>query len=211
MDAGVIRSNKAHYRKNLAKLRILPFEEKNSCKINILDLLKLLSQAWNSVSETKVRNCFRKVKFFHYKLEDDFEATESNVDGDSEGIWEKLQAGGLTLEIFNFSQYEENDSQLQTRETVTESSILHDLKPTGEDTTQREEEDNEDVSAEEVEPTTSSPTEASALMRQLDKYLRSHNDSNEMLRLLAKILQYVVNKSISKTKQLKISDFFARK
>ena len=32
-----------------------------------------------------------------------------------------------------------------------------------------------------------------------------------MLRHLTKILQYVVDKSITKTKQLKINDFFVRK
>ena len=156
-------------------------------------------------------NCFKKVKFFHSELEDDLEPTESNVDGDTEGAKERLSAGGLIPETFTFSEYAENDSQLQTRETIIDSSILDDLKTTGEGISQEEEKDDDDVSAEQVETTNSSPTEVLPLMRQLDKYLRSHNDSNEMLRLLAKIQQYVVNKSISKIKQLKISDFFARK
>ena len=106
-----------------------------------------------------------------------------------------LQAGGLIPETFTFSEYRyaENDSQLQTRETITENSILDDLRTTREGTSQ---EDDEDVSAE-VKPTSSSFTEELALMRQLDKYLRSHNDSDEMLCLLAKIQQYVVDKSIS--------------
>ena len=122
MDAGVIRNIKAHYRKNLAKLRLLAFEEKKTCKINILDSLKLLNQSWNSVSETAMKNCFKKVKFFHSELKDDLKETESNVNEDTEGIWERLQAGGLIPETFTFSQYAENDSQLQTRETITESS-----------------------------------------------------------------------------------------
>ena len=179
--------------KNLTKLRLLAFEEKKICKINILDSLKLLNQAWNSVSKTAIKNCFKKVKFFNPELEDDLEETESNVNEDTEGIWERLQAGGLIPKTFTFSEYAENDSQLQTPETITESSILDDLRTTGEGTSQ---EDDKDVSAEEVEPTTSSPTEVMALMRQLDKYSRSHNDSDEMLRLLAKIRQYVVDKSI---------------
>ena len=149
----------------------------------------------------------KKVKFFHSEFEDNLEATKSKVDGDTEEIWKRLQAGGLIPETFTFYEYAENDSKLQSRETIPESSILDDLRTTGEGTSQEE---KEDASAEEVEPTISSPTEASALMRQLDKYLRSHNDSDEILRLLAKILQYVVDKSISKTKQRKISNFFAR-
>ena len=176
-----------------------------------MDSLKLLNQTWNSVSETAVRNCFKKIKFFHSELEDDLEATKSNVDGDTEGIWKRLQAGGLILETFTFSEYAENDSHLPTRETIIESNILDDLRTTREGTSQEGEEDDDYVSAEEVEVTTCSPTETLALIRQLDKYLQSHNNSNEMLRLLEKIQQYVVDKSISKTKQLKISDFFAGK
>ena len=44
------------------------FRRKKPCKINILDSLKLLNQAWNSVSETAIKNCFKKVKFFHTEL-----------------------------------------------------------------------------------------------------------------------------------------------
>ena len=130
------------------------------------------------------------VKFFHSELEDNLE-TEINVNEDTEGIWKRLLAGGFIPETFTFSEYAENDSQLQTRETITESSILDDLRTTREGTSY---ENDEDVSAEKVELTTSSPTEALALMRQLDKYLRSHNDSNEMLCLLEKIQQYVVRR-----------------
>ena len=173
--------------------------------------MKLLNQAWDLVSETAIKNCFKKIMFVQPELEDNLEETESNVDEDIEGIWERLQAGGLIPETCTFSEHTENDSQLQTRETITESSILDDLRATGEDiTVQKEKEDEEDVSVE-VEPTISSSTEALALMRQLDRYLRSHDDSEEMLRHLTKIQKYVVDKSITKTKQLKINDFFARK
>ena len=77
-----------------------------------MDSLKLLNQSWNSVSETATKNCFKKVKFFHSELKDDLKETESNVNEDTEGIWERLQAGGLIPETFTFSQYAGNDSQL---------------------------------------------------------------------------------------------------
>ena len=62
------------------------------------------------------------------ELEDNLEESESNVDEDIEGIWEKIQAGGLIPETCTFSEYTENDSQLQTCETIIESSILDDLR-----------------------------------------------------------------------------------
>ena len=71
MDAGVIRCFKAHYRKNLAKMRLLAFEEKKpNCKIDVLESMKLLNQAWDSVSETAIKNCFKKVMFVQPELED---------------------------------------------------------------------------------------------------------------------------------------------
>ena len=102
------------------------FRRKKPCKINILDSLKLLNQAWNSVSKTAIKNCFKKVKFFHSELEE----TESNVNEDTEGIWESIDARCLIPKTFTFSKYAENDSQLQTREIITKSSILDDLRTT---------------------------------------------------------------------------------
>ena len=61
LNSGVMRFLKAHYRKSLAKLRLLAFEEKKDFTVNVLEAMKLLRQAWNSVSEVTIQNCFKKV------------------------------------------------------------------------------------------------------------------------------------------------------
>jgi len=43
MDAGVICCFKAHYRKNLAEMRILAFEGKKYFKVDVLEAMKLLN------------------------------------------------------------------------------------------------------------------------------------------------------------------------
>ena len=129
MDAGVFATLK-HIIEITCKATSPRFRRKKPCKINILDSLKLLNQAWNSVSKTAIKNCFKKVKFFHSELEDDLEETESNVNEDTEGIWESIEAGCLIPKTFTFSEYAENDSQLQTCEIITKSSILDDLRTT---------------------------------------------------------------------------------
>ena len=63
MDAGVISCLKAYYRKNLAGMRLLAFEGKKELKVDVLEVLKLLDLAWNSVSDVSIQNCFRKVCF----------------------------------------------------------------------------------------------------------------------------------------------------
>ena len=208
MDAGVIRCLKAHYRNSLAKMRLLAFEEKRDFKVDVLEAMRLLRRAWNSVSEVTLQNCFKKANFVRLEDEDNIEETENNGDKDVEGIWERLQACRLIPETYDFTEYSESDANVITRETVSESSILHDLQATAEIV--QEEGDDDDDDSNPVEATLTH-VEALTSMRELDRYLRSHDDSEEMLNFLVKIEHYVVNKSTSKAKQLKIYDFFAKK
>ena len=163
----------------------------------------------NSVSEVTFQNCFKKANLVQLEDEDNIEETENNGDRDVEGIWERLQACGLIPETYDFTEYSKSDANVITRETVSESSILHDLQATVE-IVQKEGDDDDDDNSNPVEAALT-PVEALTSMRELDRYLHSHNDSEEMLNFLAKIEHYVVNKSISKAKQLKIYDFFAKK
>ena len=92
MNAGVIRCLKSHYRKNLAKMRLdAAFEEKKDFTINVLEGIKLLSNAWNAVSEARIKNFYKKVNF--YQPEDNQvqeEQTEDDGDDEVVGIWERL-------------------------------------------------------------------------------------------------------------------------
>ena len=54
MVAGVTRCLKAHCRKNLAEMSLLAFEGKKEFKIDVLEAIKLLGQAWNSVSDMTI-------------------------------------------------------------------------------------------------------------------------------------------------------------
>ena len=108
MDAGVIRCLKAQNRKNLAEMCLLAFEGKKEFKVDVLEAIKLLGQAWNSVSDTTIQNCFRKVRFSSSTLEQNLE-TANESDNNAEGIWERLQVAGLVPEGFNFNEYVEGD------------------------------------------------------------------------------------------------------
>ena len=132
---------KPHYRKSLAKLRLLAFEEKKDFTVNVLEAMKLLRQAWNSVSGVTIQNRFKKVNFILLEAEnkeveeaedENVEEVESNVSRDAEGIWETLQACGLVPETFDFSEYSKSDENIVTRETVTESNILRGIQTVAE-------------------------------------------------------------------------------
>ena len=44
-------------------MRLVAFEEKKDFTINVLEETKLLSYAWNVVSEATIENCFKKFNF----------------------------------------------------------------------------------------------------------------------------------------------------
>ena len=94
MDAGVICCLKAHYRSNLAKERLVAWEENIDFKIDILTAMNFLSQAWGAVSHVTIQNCFRKVNFKLSDTERVEESTEKS-DAEAERIWEMLQAAEL--------------------------------------------------------------------------------------------------------------------
>ena len=206
MDAGVIRCLKAHYRKNLAEMCLLAFEVKKEFEVDILEAMKLLGQAWNSVSGTMIQNCFRKVRFSPSMLEENLE-TANESDNNGEGIWERLQVAGLVPEGFNFNEYLEGDSDLITREIITESSIIDDLRSSEHPADDQEDDDEENNSLEKSEPTPFSVLEA---LKMLNRYFRAQGNSDVLLCNVSKMWQYILaRKAFNRAKQTKITHFFA--
>ena len=205
MDAGVIRCLKAHYRKNLAEMRLLAFEEKKEFKVDVLEAMKLLDEAWNSVSDMTIQNCFRKVHFVPSTSEENLE-TASEIDNNAEGIWERLQATGLVPESFNFNEYVEGDADLVTRETITECSIIDDLRASEHPADDQDDIDDEDNPLDEPEPT---PFSALKALKTLDRYFRIQGNSDVMLRNVSKMQQDILAREASnRAKQTKITHFF---
>ena len=62
MEQGVIRSLKSEYRKKIIERLVRAVGMKKTFpKTSILDAMQLLTSAWSEVSETIIKNCFRKV------------------------------------------------------------------------------------------------------------------------------------------------------
>ena len=61
MDQGVIRSLKAKYRRKIIRRLTKAVDTKKAFpKTSILDAMQLLQSSWSEISETTVKNCFRK-------------------------------------------------------------------------------------------------------------------------------------------------------
>ena len=106
-------------------MRLLAFEEKKDFTINVLEGTKLLSNAWNAVSEATIKNCFKKINFI--QAEDNQvqeEQTEDDGDGEVVGIWERLQASGLIPETLGFTDYATSDDGLLTGDAHLDTLVL---------------------------------------------------------------------------------------
>ena len=81
----------------------LAFEGKKEFKVHVLEAMKLLDQAWISVSEKSIQNCFTKVHFASTTKEN--QETTSEFEINAEGIWCRLQTAGLVPEDVSFNEY----------------------------------------------------------------------------------------------------------
>ena len=131
-------------------MRLLAF--KKELKVDVLEAMKLLDQAWSSVSEKSIQNCFMKVGFACSTSKEN-QQNGSESDNTYEGIWERLQASSLVPEGFNFNEYIEGDANLITRKTATESTIINDLTASENPTADQEDDSDEETSQDEPEPT----------------------------------------------------------
>ena len=163
--------------------------------------MNFLSQVWGVVSHVTIQNCFRKVNFKLSDIERVEESTEKS-DAEAERIWEMLQAIELVPASVCFSQYTDADKNLINRETITEESILSEIKEKTCDTIEELDDEEEDL----VPPL--SIKEALNMAKKLQHFMMCQEDGGESYGALTKIHSYIMDKPLANAKQSKISDFF---
>ncbi|KAL4121422.1 hypothetical protein QTP88_013939 [Uroleucon formosanum] len=111
MDQGIIKALKVKFWKKLV-LKIINQEEQGKyIKISVLDAILMVSDAWNDVSTTTIRNCFHQAGF-KASLNDETEIVSEN---------------NLDTECFseeNIQSFAEVDDALLTNEEPTEEEIV---------------------------------------------------------------------------------------
>ena len=112
-----------------------------------MEATKLRHQAWISVSEKSIQNCFAKVHFASTSEENQEVAREPE-----KGVWGRFQTVVSVPQSVIFNEYVEGDVHLVSRETITASSIRNDLTA-NEVPTDDEEDDGDENCLDEPEPT----------------------------------------------------------
>lgn len=123
LDAGIIRSFKAHYRCNLALHYVDCVDNGQPLKVNMRDTVCMVKRAWDAVSPQTISNCWKHVGLFSDSGEPTF--TERDEQEDDAVITALENAiSRLPESDISASQYVNIDSDQPTEETMTEEQII---------------------------------------------------------------------------------------
>jgi len=129
LDQGIIKNFKFHYRKMLLSKMLQCYDSGIDFSVSILDAMRLIHTAWNSVSCHTITNCFRHTGIIH--LEDDNESPSkdfinlelvSEFFDDQDDISTYLEIDAHVQAIESFSDVN-HDEDLEEFEIPNESSL----------------------------------------------------------------------------------------
>lgn len=209
MDLGVIRSFKVQYRKLLVR-KILVNMEVNAQKkgvnfLNILEAMSFVRQAWNSVAETTVKNCFNAAGFnYQGSLPNDPNEASAYKDSDTETViynypvdnedqmpgWEDVPSNG------NFTEYVSCDVQLSTCDSDRKEN--------------EDSESSEDDEETEIELKRVTFQEAACSLNTLKNFFLSHEVDDVVLTKLEYIDKELWKVKTKPQKQSTIKDFLSK-
>lgn len=226
LDAGIINSMKCHYRKKLVQRMLAAFENEMDFKLDLLEALRMLKRAWESVSVETVVNCFKHVGIRLDTIQHETEETELNGEslqfehGDSDGadliVFEEVCIDPDGSEIFDdyeqlrqfipipdsFDNFLNFDEHLQTSAALTDDDIISSFVEPAVCVSSEEEDDEDD----EVQPP--SRKEALEALNVIKKLLQVNAKYSELYyKSIDDLYSNIEQESIKAKKQTLISDF----
>jgi hypothetical protein len=205
MDMGVIHTLKANYRRKLVRRMIAIFEAKGSCiprDINLYEAIIMLSNAWNEMNPTVIRNCFKKCGFI--SNEEITTTIELIEDPDnSENDWNEL-ISSLEIQQLEFNDFVNYDDNIET----SDNSICDSNQTSNQTTDLCEEEVIDSDVHEDTDPEeTIGLNDAILSVNHLRKYITQTNGSDICFDLLNKFENEIYKNRVECLKQSKITDY----
>lgn len=195
MDQGIIKAIKVKFRKKLVLKIINQEEQGKDIKISVLDAILMISDAWNDISTTTIRNCFHHAGF------------KASVNDETEIVNEN----NLDTECFseeNIQSFAEVDDALLTNEEPNEEEIVKSIL----NEKNNDESEQGDEESEEIVFKVPSISEMYFYIDQVRTFVSVNSDINtpEVSMALNNISNFV-KKSYSNYKQTTIKDYFSNK
>ena len=188
--------------------------------IDLKDAVFMMAKAWDNVSQTTIKNCWKKAGFPGEVLEpthDPFESDEED-EGTSEerGLWGRVVQEYPLLADVPFTHFASLDSD-----------IITDCQPTEEDATRQaleavqskqttasggDESDSDGNSISVIEPTPLTPLEANEAVKALRNYVMTFDESSarerEFLRSLSSMEDAFIRVQEKEQRQAKLGEYF---
>lgn len=204
LDAGVIHNLKTLFRRRLIRKRLVAFESKSPFSLSLLDALHIIKDSWDSVSNETIVNCFRSTGFRDLPLATVAEQPLTENEGDR-NIWDMLRNAGFISADVQFSDYVNADDELVVAANPTESEIVQQLRVSGADEEESDEEDNRDPILESL--TTSEGLQMLTRLRRLLEGMKDGPTSADFQAITC-LERTLETSAIKKLQQKKITDFF---
>ena len=209
MDQGVIRSLKAHYRKNVVCLCIKAAESNKPLpKISILQAMKHLVSSWNAVSKETIVNRFKKSNV----SQSNQQAAVNDDDDPFKSLQEDLEKlHELDNDAIQPNLSAESFADLDS-EIVTSASFSNDDDIIAEVIEGENEESEDDQDDEERRPPTRPSTnEVKDALETLQDRSMFSTRGDEIRPLVLNMESLLVREQIDNLKQSVVTDFFKRR
>ena len=209
MYQGVVRSLKAHYRKNVVCLCIKVVESnKLFPKISILQAMKHLVSSWNAVSKETIVNCFKKSKVSQSKQQ----AAVNDDDDPFKSLQEDLEKlHELDNDAIQSNLSSESFADPHS-EVVTSASFSNDDDIIAEVIEGKNEESEDDQDDEERRPPTCPSTnEVEDALETLQDHSMFSTHGDEIQSRVLNMESLLVRERIDNLKQSIVTDFFKRR
>jgi hypothetical protein len=228
MDAGIIRTFKAHYKRLYLRHVLREFDSglESPGDINVLQAIRLIDAAWKAVTRDTIRKCWRHtgIQPAEHLVEDNqghvegnaFAAAEDRIPNDvqqeilaaereSLDTIEEGMTGNADLQTIA-RHYLENEEVVPTEEELDDARII--------ELVQRPEEDKQDASDVELEEDAKvSPSEAKIYLNKIIKYVDQQPISFSKdihHQVLRELLSHAHHSAISAMKQGTLDTFFTK-
>ncbi|XP_049316965.1 tigger transposable element-derived protein 4-like [Bactrocera dorsalis] len=208
MDQGIIRSLKPNFRKNLVlkMINCLDANENNSStKITVLDAILMVNDAWNKMSQSTIRNCFKHAGFIESHDGLPIQISELEFDEENDiplSLWSrKLNSDSLAAPEM-WEDYVDVGSALLTSEEPTDENIVQNISAK-----KQLESDGEEEVEEEPLPTAEEALKAAEL---LSRFVHSNIENDNLTIAMSSIHNSIRDcfyNKMKKQKQTKITDY----
>ena len=207
MDQGVIRSLKHHYRKQVIRKHLHAIDNDQEAKINVLDALYFLQQAWNSVTQQMIASCYRHAGF---KVTDDDSQPDTSADDANDDQLDDIPLAGLIGSNISMEDYVSLDDDVPTCHDLSEESIEDDIIAARSTTCNADDDDDNDEQTDGSSAEPPSVDSALAACETLQLFLQGQPGLDEVCGNLCNINKSVTKMDLSRrcAKQALITDFF---